>query len=150
MTIIVKFNLCQIPFMVTLFWNWKCQPKYHHSMKVHILKSIQFLKQCFARSSLEPVWGYFQLMSAELSLKISWNYPQIVSIKDWTKYCSRKGWTLGDLLELQNLNYFIAVCMLIQVFFGRDPHSRVVIFLMTQLEYLFRSFLCTFKKKCLV
>ena len=59
-----------------------------------ILKSIQFLKQRFARSSFrfarssfDTIWGHYQMMSSEVSMKISWNYPQIVSSKDCAKDC---------------------------------------------------------------
>ena len=52
------------------------------STKVH-----SFLKQCFAWSSFDTIWWYLQLMSAEVSLKISWRYHQIVSIEDRAKQC---------------------------------------------------------------
>ena len=51
-----------------------------------------FLKQYFARSSAETVLGDFQLRSAEVGLKISWKYHQIVSNEDHTKHCFKNEW----------------------------------------------------------
>ena len=59
--------------------------------KVH-----SYLKQCFARS-LETIWRYFQIMSGEVSLKISLKDPQIVSRKDRVKRCFEYEWTLEKL-----------------------------------------------------
>ena len=48
----------------------------------------------FARHSLG---GYFKLMSAEVSLKINYNYPQIESSKDRAKHdCFKNKWTLEN------------------------------------------------------
>ena len=51
-------------------------------------KSIHFLKQCFARSSLGGYFN-FQPMSAEVSLRLAQGrqYPEIVSTEDCAKHC---------------------------------------------------------------
>ena len=59
--------------------------------KVH-----SYLKQCFARS-LQTIWEYSQMMSGEVSLKISWEDPQIVSCKDRVKSYFEYEWTLEKL-----------------------------------------------------
>ena len=56
-------------------------------LKRQFLSIIQvhlFLKQCFAR-----------VLSADVSLNISWKYPQIVSSEDCAKHCFKNEWTLG-------------------------------------------------------
>jgi hypothetical protein len=53
--------------------------------KVH-----SFLKQCFARFSIDTIWWYLQLMSAGLSLKTSGSYHQIESIERCEKHFFKK------------------------------------------------------------
>ena len=52
---------------------------------IYLAKVHSFLKQGFARSALDTIWGYFQLMSAEVSLKV-------VSSEDRTKHCRINEW----------------------------------------------------------
>ena len=46
-----------------------------------LLKCILFKKLCFAWSSIDTIWWYLHLMSAEVNLRISWKYQQIVSVE---------------------------------------------------------------------
>ena len=57
-----------------------------------------FLQQCFAQSSVDTNWGYFQLIFKLNSADISWKYPQIRSTDDCAKYCFKKEWTLVTLI----------------------------------------------------
>ena len=67
--------------------------------KVHSL-----LKQCFPWSFLGKIWGYFQLISDEISLTISWEYPQNVSSEDHRKHCFKNAWTLVGRADTKVLN----------------------------------------------
>ena len=44
--------------------------------------------------SIDTIWWYLQLVSVEVSLKISWKYNQMLSIKDLTKRCFKNECTL--------------------------------------------------------
>ena len=43
-------------------------------------------------------WHNFGILSADISLKISWKYPQIVSIEDRAKHCLKSKWNLAYYL----------------------------------------------------
>ena len=60
-----------------------------------ICKVHSFIEQLFAWSSIYSIRWYFQLMSAEFSLKISCHYHQNVSTEDHAKHCLRNECTLA-------------------------------------------------------
>ena len=86
----------KIVFHFLLFWD-RVSERPSRLREVHHLTSspkcwwrgenLFFKKQCFARSLLDTIWGYFQLMSAGFSLKISWKYFKILSSGDRAKHC---------------------------------------------------------------
>ena len=60
--------------------------------KVH-----SFLNQCFVRSSADTIWWYLQLISAEISLKISLT-PITPLIHTWFEHSK---WNMGEICGLK-------------------------------------------------
>ena len=77
---------------------------------VNTAKVHSFLKQCFAQSSVDTIWWYFQLMTAEASLIISWRYHQIMSFEGLAKLCFKSESTLvitQMAFVITNFNFWI-------------------------------------------
>ena len=74
----------------------------HQTVRFYVTKVHLFLNQCFAQSSLNSIWRYFRLMSAEYSLKISLQQPQIGSNEDHAKHDFKSKWTLATYLHRVN------------------------------------------------
>ena len=55
------------------------------------------IEQFWSQSPVNTIWWYFQLLSAEVSLKISCKYHQIVSTEDCAKQYFRNEWTLVSM-----------------------------------------------------
>ena len=77
---------------------------------VNTAKVHSFLKQCFAQSSVDTIWWYLQLMTAEASLIISWRYHQIMSFEGLAKLCFKSEPTLVTTqmaFVITNFNFWI-------------------------------------------
>ena len=66
---------------------------------------LSLLKQCFSRFSFDTIWWYFQLISAAVSLKISFKYHQVVSNEDRAKHCFKTEWAL-DIFDIDDHERF--------------------------------------------
>ena len=54
------------------------------SSNIKVTKVHSFLKQYFVQSSVDLIWGYFQLMSAKVQIKDQLKVSQIC---EWGKHC---------------------------------------------------------------
>ena len=58
-----------------------------------------------SKSSFDTIWWYFWLISAAVSLKISFKYHQVVSNEDRAKHCFKPEWTL-DIFDIDDHERF--------------------------------------------
>ena len=77
-------------------WNQSCIGK------IRLKWTYSFLKQYFARLSIDTIWGYLLLIFKLISADISWRYHQFVPIEDRTKHCFKTN-ALYQILDVPQL-----------------------------------------------
>ena len=83
-----------------------------HWLRLEVTKVYSFSKQFFLQSLLDTFWRYFQLILADVSLKVP---PNCVSNEDHAKHFFKNEWTLViqicflELYEEANWSSYLAI-----------------------------------------